>query len=149
VVIVPEEEVYMKSYVFSLAGVVACGLLAVGCISSAPEEVIKDDGVYEVRSHSMTLRNAIRLTRRNVEVNKNGFLDAQVEAVNLTRKDIQFQYRFRWMDERKMLIDSAASIWKPVSVGAKSTEFFTSTAPTTEANDFWLEVRFVHTSARW
>lgn len=139
----------MRKALLSIASVVALPLLIAGCISSAPQEVIKDGSTYEVRSNSMTLGNAIRLTRRNTALNSNGFMQAQIEAVNLTGKDIQFQYRFRWMDENKMLIDSAVTMWKPVAVGAKSTEFFTSTAPTIQARDFWMEVRFVHTSARW
>lgn len=97
----------------------------------------------------LTLRQHVRLTRRTVDFNKNGFLQAQIEAVNLGRKDVQFQYRFRWLNEQKMLIPAATAIWKPVSVGARSTEYFTSTAPTTDARDFFMEVRFVHDSTRW
>lgn len=132
-----------------LAAALAGAVLAGGCISSAPQEVVFDDGVYTVKSHSMTLRQHVRLTRRTVDFNKSGFLQAQIEAVNLSRKDVQFQYRFRWLNEQKMLIPAATSIWKPVSVGARSTEFFTSTAPMTEAQDFFMEVRFVHDSTRW
>ena len=139
----------MKNRATVLAASLLFSALAGGCISSAPQEVVYDDGVYEVRSHSMTLKNHLQLTRRTVDFNKNGFLQAQIEAVNLSRKDVQFQYRFRWLDERKMVIPAATSIWKPVSVGAKSTEYFSSTAPVTESRDFFMEVRFVHDSTRW
>ncbi|HPC19269.1 MAG: YcfL family protein [Kiritimatiellae bacterium] len=132
-----------------LAAALAGAVLAGGCISSAPQEVEFDDGIYTVKSHSLTLRQHVRLTRRTVDFNKNGFLQAQIEAVNLGRKDVQFQYRFRWLNEQKMLIPAATAIWKPVSVGARSTEYFTSTAPTTDARDFFMEVRFVHDSTRW
>ena len=57
--------------------------------------------------------------------------------------------RFRWLDERKMVVPAATAIWKTQSLGAKSTDFFTATAPTTECRDFYLEVRFVHDSTRW
>ena len=139
----------MNMRMVSLAETQTSAVLAGGCISSAPQEVEFDDGIYSVKSHSLTLRQHVRLTRRTVDFNKNGFLQAQIEAVNLGRKDVQFQYRFRWLNEQKMLIPAATAIWKPVSVGARSTEYFTSTAPTTDARDFFMEVRFVHDSTRW
>lgn len=124
--------------------------LMIGCTTrSTPTEVIKDGAVYEVRAHSLDLNNMVRLTRRTVERNQNGFVRAQVEALNLTTRDVQFQYRFRWLDDQKFLVDSAMAIWKPFSLGGKSTEFLSATAPTVNASDFYLEVRFVHTSARW
>ena len=139
----------MKTRMIRLASLLILAAGMGGCISSAPQEVVFDDGTYEVRSHSMVLNNSIRLTRRNVEFNQNGFLQAQIEAVNLRRKDTQYQYRFRWLDERKMVVPAATAIWKTQSLGAKSTDFFTATAPTTECRDFYLEVRFVHDSTRW
>ena len=139
----------MKCIAGCLAGALALALLAGGCISSAPQEVEFADGVYKVESHSLTLKNSVRLTRRNVQFNDNGFLQAQIDAVNLRRRDTQFQYRFRWLDERKMLVRSAASVWRTASLGAKSTEYFTSTAPAPECRDFYMEVRFAHDSARW
>lgn len=139
----------MNKSVACLAGVLMFGLMAGGCISSAPQEVEFDDGVYTVKSHSMELNNSIRLTRRNVEFNDNGFLQAQVEAVNLRSLDTQFQYRFRWMDERKMLVRSSTTNWRSASLGSKSREYFTSTAPTKECRDFFMEVRFVFDSTRF
>ena len=132
-----------------LAAVLAGAFLLGGCVAPAPQTVTFDDGIYTVKSHSMTLRQHLRLTRRTVDFNKNGFLQAQIEAVNLGRKDVQFQYRFRWLNEQKMVVPAATAIWKPISVASKSTEYFTSTAPTPECRDFYMEVRFVYDTTRW
>lgn len=120
-----------------------------GCISSAPIEARKEGGIFEVRGHSMTLERTVRLTRQNVAANDTGFVQAQVEAVNLTRRDVQFQYRFRWLDRNRMVIDSGGSMWKPVSLAAYSTAFLSSTAPAAGSSDFFMEVRFVHDTTRY
>ena len=127
------------------AALILCG----GCMSSAPMEITKEGDVYEVRAHSMTLRNRLQLTRRNVGVTPAGLYRAQIEARNLTRRDVQFQYRYRWLDDQHMVVDSPMSIWKPASLGARSLEYFTATAPSRDARDFVMEVRFVHDSTRW
>lgn len=123
--------------------------LSGGCMSSAPTVVTKEGDVYEVRANSMTLRNRLQLTRRNVGVTPSGLYRAQIEARNLTRRDVQFQYRYRWLDDQHMVVDSPMSIWRTASLGARSTEYFTATAPALNARDFVMEVRFVHDSTRW
>ncbi len=139
----------MNLRITMVAMALAVMALAGGCVTSAPQEVIFEDGVYKVQSRSITLRQNVKLVRRNVDVNDNGFLHAQIEAINLGRRDVQFQYRFRWLDDQQMLIPGATAIWKPISLGARSTEYFSSTAPMTECRDFMMEVRFVHDSGRW
>ena len=132
-----------------IGGAALLGAALSSCVSSAPQVVTKEGAVYEVRSHSMTLANTVRMSRRNVRENAQGFIQVQMEAVNLTRRDVQLQYRFQWLDANMMALDTGSVIWKPVALGARSTRYLTSTSPHAAARDFVMEVRFVHDTSRY
>lgn len=119
-----------------------------GCISSASTTVEKSGGTYKVVANSMILNNHFKVTERNFR-RVNGFAEAQVRGYNASKKDIQLEYRFVWLDADGFELDSESTPWKPLALAAKQEAFMTDIRPIPEATDFLLAVRFVHTSERW
>lgn len=124
-------------------------IMAGGCLSFAPTVVEKEGASYDVRVGSMVLNNHIRVTERNVDRNVNGLLIAQVRGKNVSRRDVQFEYRFLWKDETGRLLSSGTSVWTPLRLVAKSDGFMQATATSPKATDFLMELRFVRDASNW
>lgn len=122
--------------------------MAGGCMSSAPTTVEKQGAEYEVIANSLLLNNHIRIVERSTRL-VNGLLEAQIRGQNVKNKDIQFEYRFVWLDSDGIRLDTGMSIWKPLALHAKETAMMSAVAPTPEATDFLMAVRFAHQSKRW
>ncbi|NCC60132.1 MAG: DUF1425 domain-containing protein [Verrucomicrobiae bacterium] len=133
---------------YSIAGAILIAVMAAGCISSAPTTVEKSGGEYKVIANSMLLNNHIRVLERSTR-RVNGLLEAQVRGLNIKGKDVQFEYRFVWLDQDGIRLDTEMTTWKPLALHAKEVAFMTGIAPTPEATDFLMAVRFAHQSTRW
>lgn len=129
-----------------LAGWIAAGMA--GCISSAHTQVEKRGAEYTVTVNSLILDNHIRVTERSIR-RANGLLEAQVRGQNVSEKDVQFEYRYIWLDKDGVAMDTEVSTWKPLALHAKETAFMTGVSSSPEATDFLMSVRFVHQSTRW
>lgn len=121
---------------------------AAGCISSAPTEVEKRGAEYVVTLNSLLLDNHIRVEERSTR-RTNGLLEAQVRGQNISREDVQFEYRFIWLDADGIRLDTGTSTWKQMALHAKESAFMTGICPSPDATDFLMSVRFVHQSTRW
>ena len=129
--------------------VVALGMmLAGGCMSSAPTTVEKQGAEYEVIANSLLLNNHIKIVERNTRL-VNGLLEAQIRGQNVKNKDIQFEYRFVWLDRDGIRLDTEMTTWKPLALHAKEVAMMSAIAPSPEATDFLMAVRFAHQSKRW
>jgi uncharacterized protein YcfL len=122
--------------------------LAGGCYSSAPTTVEKQGGEYKVVANSLLLNNHIRVVERSTRL-VNGLLEAQVRGQNITANDVQFEYRFVWLDKDGVKIDTGMTTWKPLALHGSEVAFMTGMAPTPEAVDFLMSVRFAQQSTRW
>lgn len=123
-------------------------VLAGGCFSSASTTVEKRGAEYKVTANSLLLNNHIRVVDRSTR-RENGLLEVQVRGQNVKGKDVQFEYRFIWLDEDGIKLDTQMTTWKPLSLHAKEEAFMTGIAPTPEATDFLMAVRFAHQATRW
>jgi len=132
---------------FGIVGLVLA-MLGAGCTSSAPTTIEKQGAEYKVTANSMVLDNHIRVVERSTRIT-NGLLEAQVRGQNITGKDVQFEYRFVWLDKDGMKIDTEMSVWKPLALHAKEIAMMSGLAPTPEAVDFLMSVRFAQSSTRW
>lgn len=119
-----------------------------GCVSSAPTTVEKQGAEYTVIANSLVLNNHIRVVERSTRL-VNGVLEAQVRGQNIKSKDIQFEYRFVWLNQDGIRLDTGMTVWKPLSLHAKEVAMMTGMAPTPEATDFLMAVRFAQQSRRW
>jgi len=136
-----------------IVGILCCvfsiALLGVGCVSTGGSTTIEKQGEeYIVTANSLLLNNHIRVVERSTRVN-NGLLEAQVRGQNLKDKDVQFEYRFIWLDADGVRLDTEMSTWKPLSLRAKDVALMTGLAPMREATDFLMAVRFAQQSSRW
>lgn len=136
----------MKKYLIVCAALAA--VLAGGCFSSTSTTVEKMGEAYRVVAHSLLLNNHIQVIERSTR-RTNGLLEAQVRGQNMKGKDIQFEYRFIWLDADGMRLDTEMSTWKPLALSGKEVAFMTGIAPTPDATDFLMAVRFSQQSTRW
>jgi uncharacterized protein YcfL len=124
-------------------------LLLGGCVATSSSTTVEKSGSeYKVTVNSLVLDNHIRVTERSAS-RPDGLLKAQVRGKNMKAKDIQFEYRFIWLDADGMRIDTGMSIWKPLLLSGKEDAFMVGIAPTPQAVDFLLGVRFLQSSTRW
>jgi uncharacterized protein YcfL len=123
-------------------------VLVGGCLSSAPTTVEKHGSEYKVIANSLLLNNHIRVLERSTR-RVNGLLEAQVRGQNIKGKDVQFEYRFVWLDQDGIRIETQSSTWKPMALHAKEIALMKGMAPSPEATDFLMAVRFAHKSTRW
>lgn len=84
-----------------------------------------------------------------VAAKRNDLLQAQVTALNTTRSDCQFEYRFEWRDKNGMDIPTGMTVFVPVSIAAREKKAMQALAPTKEAEDYVFVVRFRRPSLRW
>ncbi len=87
-----------------------------------------------------SLRNAAGLIRLNETTLDTGFLKVQAEVYNNTSERKEANYRFEWFDANGMLIDTALSNWRTISLAGKESQFINAIAPTQAATDFRLKL---------
>lgn len=136
----------MKTALLCLLAMAAVAMT--GCLSSAPTEVEKRGEEYAVTVNSLLLDNHIRVTERSTR-RTNGLLEVQVRGQNVSRQDVQCEYRFIWLDPDGIQLDTETSTWKQLSLHAKESAFMTGICPSQDGTDFLLSIRFVHQSTRW
>jgi uncharacterized protein YcfL len=133
---------------YGIPGVVLAMALMGGCLSSAPTTVEKQGSEYKVIANSLLLNNHIRVVERSTRL-VNGLLEAQVRGLNLKGRDVQFEYRFVWLDKDGIRLDTEMTTWKPLALHAKEVAYMAGLAPSPEAADFLMAVRFAQQSTRW
>ena len=67
-------------------------------------------------------------------------LKIQAEIVNTTSSRHQVNYRFEWIDQDGMVIDTSMSRWTQISLAGKESTAISSVAPTPKAVDFRLKL---------
>jgi uncharacterized protein YcfL len=82
-------------------------------------------------------------------VKRNKKLQAQITLQSAVQRDVQFEYRFRWLNSDGMMLDSGLSTWVPTSISAKEKTPINAISASQEAEDFIFEVRFGRPSTRW
>jgi hypothetical protein len=89
----------------------------------------------------------IREIRR---LEKNGLLFVQIEAQNLSAKELTFEYRFRWLDENGFVVESAPMrTWVQVQAAGKEIVFLKGMAPIPTATEYICDIRYIRKSTRW
>jgi uncharacterized protein YcfL len=63
---------------------------------------------------------------------------------NTTRKPQSFSYRFEWVDNQGMLVDTPASAFIPRQIEGGENLFITAVAPNPSAKDFRIKLVETH-----
>lgn len=123
---------------FAFAFLAAASLALCGCLSDTAgvrvenERLIIDN--FRFASHfSMTHQ-----LRRNTAT---GFVHVQVWLQNADKNDIEFQYRFQWMDADGMLLDETTSAWRTARIHGRDRLALEGVSESPLAADFRLVVR--------
>lgn len=91
-----------------------------------------------------------RLSVKEVNVVKqDDLMVAQVTVQNVTQRDLQFEYRYRWLDGAGMEVDTRTATWVPLGVTAREHQMMRGVAPTARAEDFIVDIRLRAPSTRW
>ena len=120
-------------------------LLVLSCASfgSAPNVLeVKPDGEKKVAINDKGLAKKITFGNVISQPLENG-MKVQVMLQNLTKRDVNFEYRFIWYDASGMEVSSQTA-WQPSVLGGMEEKGFTSTTPTANAVDFKLMIRAPH-----
>ncbi len=102
----------------------------------ATPTVIRDSRI--ITDPSLNKKSAV-LQIRETRVG-NGLLKIQAEILNRTSSRKRINYRFDWIDDAGMVIDSPLTNWKSLSLAGKESRFISSVAPTPRAVDFKLKL---------
>lgn len=102
----------------------------------ARPSVIRDSRI--ITDPSLNKKSAV-LQIRETRVG-NGLLKIQAEILNRTSSRKRINYRFDWIDDAGMVIDSPLTNWKSLSLAGKESSFISSVAPTPRAVDFRLKL---------
>lgn len=133
----------MNTYV--LLSVVLMAFVLTGC------ETINSSERAEPRSEPSTVQDervvtdwSLR-TKANVrEIREgfaaNGLLKIQAEIYNGRRSRKKVNYRFDWIDESGLVIDTNLSRWTSLSLAGKEAIWVSAIAPTPRAVDFRLKL---------
>lgn len=87
-----------------------------------------------------SLNRQVSLVGVNQSVGPGGLLRVQVEVLNTTRSQHVFSYRFEWLDEGGILIDTPASTFVTRPIEGGESLFLTGVAPNDRAKDFRLKL---------
>ena len=98
---------------------------------------IVDDGRI---TYDGSLKDRARIVRLNEATVGNGLTKIQAEIQNTTDVRQLVNYRFDWVDQDGMQINTPLSSWTAVSLAAKERKLISATAPTPDAADFRLSL---------
>ncbi len=102
----------------------------------------------QVKVNSTIFGRHFRVAQSAIARGDNGLLQATITLANL-KQDCQIEYRYRWLDDKGIEIRSGTSLWTPLTVGAREQKLLSGIAPSKNAGDFILDVRFSYKSTRW
>lgn len=136
------------------SAVLLLGLLvafSAGCRSgpSAAGLMMETYPSTRVKVNSLMFAGWFRVVNSALAKGENDLLRATITLENLRNSDCAIEYRFRWIDADGIEITSGMTTWISKSAGARETLLLTGIAPARSAEDFILDVRFVHHSTRW
>jgi uncharacterized protein YcfL len=103
----------------------------------------------QVKVNSVLFGGWFQVTQTAVARGENGILQATVTIANMKNASCQIEYRYRWTDANGIEVGSGTSLWRAMSVGGRESKLLTGIAPSRQAADFVLDVRFVHKSIRF
>jgi uncharacterized protein YcfL len=94
-----------------------------------------------VYAFSWIIGEGVEIDRAVTYVNKDGFMELQIQGHNRAFNTIRFEYKVEWLDKAGMVVDTATSTWLQGSAAAKAPFTIKAVAPRTTAVDFRMNTR--------
>lgn len=136
----------MKTLQMVMMSVVA-GVVLAGCAKESVNTVEPADRAANpkvIRDLRIVTDSSLADAAQPLEVRETrtdaGFLKVQVEILNTTRSRERINYRFEWLDDEGMLIDSPLMRWSTVSLAGGEAVWLQAIAPSPKAVDFRLKL---------
>ncbi|WP_250656708.1 YcfL family protein [Alkalimarinus coralli] len=125
------------------AVIIAGGISAMaGCaVNETATVTVNDDGTTQIiESNSGLLSDSL-----SIADSKTGFvgdlLKAQVSIKNDSRSDLNFQYKFKWLDKNGFEVAVDGRPWIPISITPYETKTVQGVAPNPTVNAFKILVQ--------
>jgi len=140
----------MKSTSFRLGGALAVAALALafsGCATNVNtyERAESNATPNYVADKRVITDNTLAGTFRVVSINQGtvsgNLLKVQATVENLKSKTRTLNYKFEWIDENGMAVDSPNETWKAILLQGRETQTISTVAITPKAVDFRLKFR--------
>lgn len=119
---------------------IVVAIFASGCSTTGGTQV-RSYGPDAVQEDCRILANHLSVTHYDAD-EVNGLLRVQVTALNESRRSIQFEYRYRWMNAQGFEVGTPTSTWMPVVAEPKDEVHMQGLAPDSSVTDFVFDVRF-------
>ncbi|MGA2173246.1 MAG: YcfL family protein [Sedimentisphaerales bacterium] len=128
-------------------------LAPLGCNPPPEKGVILQEGVANdnlgsnlvtkpiIHAFSALVGDGIEIKRAVKYVNKDGFMELEIDGYNRSFDTRRFEYKVEWLDGSGMVIDSTTSKWLQTSAAGKSPFAIKAVAPRTSAADFRMNTR--------
>lgn len=114
-----------------IASVVALGALA--CLPLSAQSQTMESKLRRMGQTKTLKFEDLRAVRRN------NLLTVQATLVHQAKKDMNINYRFKWLDNSGMKV-ADDEVWNPKVIYAGQTFELTGVAPTPMATDFLIEI---------
>jgi uncharacterized protein YcfL len=125
-----------RALCLALVALAACTSPKVNTVESAQPS----EDAYQKIVFSDQLDEKVRIQHVNTRT-LDGFLQVQVDLVNLTRDKTTFEYAYEWFDTDGMQVAPSTSIWTQATVYPGETRSFPATAGTKAATDFRFKIK--------
>jgi uncharacterized protein YcfL len=97
-----------------------------------------------IHAFSGLIGEGIEIRQAVTHLNKDGFMQLDVNGYNKSFNTKRFQYKVEWLDASGLVIDSATNKWLLTSAAGKSPFTIKAVAPRTGAVDFRMNTRIVN-----
>jgi uncharacterized protein YcfL len=94
-----------------------------------------------IYAFSWVIGEGIDIDKAVTYVNKDGFMELEIQGHNRAFNPIRFEYKVEWLDKAGLTIDSTTSKWLTWSAAAKAPFVIKAVAPRTTAVDFRVNTR--------
>lgn len=133
----------MKTCIF--VGLFTAALLAVGCqsvntVERAQPLAAPNPLLSKVEITDSFLANRVEVVDVNQAYVSGDLLKVQVEVQSISNHYRSINYRYLWIDENGMAIDSPAPVWRSAQLPAGGMAFLSDVAPNPRAVDFKLQI---------
>jgi hypothetical protein len=106
-------------------------------------DTLDNNAATRIVGHAFSdlIGQGIKISNVNINRNKVGLLEIQVNGFNESYQTKRFGYRVEWLDENQMLITTKTSKWLPMSAMGNSSFSFKAVAPSPNAVNFRMDTR--------
>tara|TARA_Y100000766_G_scaffold219808_1_gene191756 strand:+ start:333 stop:758 length:426 start_codon:yes stop_codon:yes gene_type:complete len=90
---------------------------------------------------SSTLAKNLEVISVNQATANGDLLKIQVNLQNLSKKEMNLNYKVEWMDEAGIVINDSSAVWMPLFIRGAENVAVQSVSSSTRAKNFWLKLQ--------